>query len=114
MARFEPVPDRQKHRLSGAFLERMMGLEPTTFCMATRPRLQPSAASCRLHPGRCAEANPSRTRSSSDSSAPWANVSEYVSGPSASTVAAMALRQQKPAFAGLLEEPTAVIPRTED
>jgi len=28
----------------------MMGLEPTTFCMATRPRLQPSAASFRLMP----------------------------------------------------------------
>jgi len=50
MARFEPVPDRQKPRLSGAFLERMMGLEPTTFGMATRPRLQPSAASFRLMP----------------------------------------------------------------
>src|SRR5437763_3067652 len=123
--------------------------------MATRPRLQPSAASFRLMPlcsriaqrpdagggrrrrraaakrlqgalqpivsplplnaidgGQPAQSSP--TRSSSDSSAPWANVSEYVSGPSASTVAAMALRRQKPAFAGLLEEPAAVIPRTED
>jgi hypothetical protein len=27
---------KQKPRLSGAFEERMMGLEPTTFCMASR------------------------------------------------------------------------------
>ena len=29
------APDK-KPRLSGAFLKRMMGLEPTTFCMASR------------------------------------------------------------------------------
>ena len=28
---------QQKPRLSGALMERMMGLEPTTFCMATEP-----------------------------------------------------------------------------
>jgi hypothetical protein len=35
-------------RLSGAFLKRMMGLEPTTFCMAMRRRLPSCSASFRL------------------------------------------------------------------
>jgi hypothetical protein len=39
-----------KTGLSGAFLERMMGLEPTTFCMATRPRRSPG---CRLGSTSC-------------------------------------------------------------
>ena len=31
-----PVLGQRKAPISGAFLERMMGLEPTTFCMASR------------------------------------------------------------------------------
>jgi len=46
MARFEPVPDRQKPRLSGAFLERMMGLEPTIL----HGNATQAAAVCRLVP----------------------------------------------------------------
>jgi hypothetical protein len=42
---------QQKPPLSGAFRERMMGLEPTTFCMATRPGVLPAAASFRLMQG---------------------------------------------------------------
>jgi hypothetical protein len=37
---------------AGAFVEkRMMGLEPTTFCMATRTGPSPHAAWCRLMQG---------------------------------------------------------------
>jgi hypothetical protein len=39
---------RQETALCGAFLKRMMGLEPTTFCMATRPTLPSGAASFSL------------------------------------------------------------------
>jgi hypothetical protein len=38
----------KKPRFCGAFLERMMGLEPTTFCMATRSGTSPRAALFRL------------------------------------------------------------------
>src|SRR6266576_3965770 len=59
----------QKPRICGAFLKRMMGLEPTTFCMANasdvRARSRPLAqtASCqRFRPGDRTRANPSERR----------------------------------------------------
>ncbi len=41
-------PDRRKPRLSGDFLERMKGLEPSTFCMASRRSSQLSYIRLRL------------------------------------------------------------------
>ena len=36
--RFVPNPRKRKAPITGAFFKRMMGLEPTTFCMASRVR----------------------------------------------------------------------------